>query len=316
MSNFLFSRYPGNKSNYNLFDGGNYDAVIECFGGSASFSQQMMARGVKQVFLADTDPSVRAVYDVWTTPHLHHDFYCDLRSLQAYFAREPEMAWNCLKSNLNHPKIQPTTRLAAASLTLRYLTFGGVVRCNADGKLNVTYAPERLETLKRWKYTLPPIPKNCEIQISADWQCCLTRFEAICLGNREAAYRPKKAILLLDPPYYSDRSLGVRMTPAYPGHQPHDPATLDLCMDALSMALSTPNIDRIVMTNYVSNALEKRVTELCEKRKINFRFTRLAKMDQMQRKHSSKTQNVEGMWEFGELQVRQANLFAALGITP
>lgn len=300
----LFPRFPGSKADYPIWDGGTFTAVVECFGGSAIFSQQMMRRGVKQVFIADTDPTVKAVYSIWKTPHLHHDFYLELQAFQKYVARDPVMAWDCLKSNLDYPEGHSTARIAAASLVLRHLTFGGVVRCSANGKLNVSYCDERLAVLARWRYTLPPIPKGCQVNIYDDWGDCVNGFE------RWAANQPNgRAIALLDPPYFSDRSAGIRMTPAYPGHQPHDLRTLDLTFNPLQRLLQVPQVKRLVVTNYVSTAITNQMKLFAECCDMPMKFTQLKKLDQIQGAHLSKTQNVEGMWEFGIPAQQQQNLF-------
>jgi hypothetical protein len=301
----LFPRFPGNKRNYALYDGGQHDAVIEPFGGSAIFSQQMMQRGAKQIFIADADPTVLAVYKVWKAPHLHHDFYLELRAFQKYLARDPEMAWGCLKENLDYPRRRSTALLAAASLTLRHLTFGGVVRCSENGKLTISYCEERLPVLQRWRYQLPPIPKDCQVNVYSNWLECVTAFSQV-MGICPAA----KAIALLDPPYYSDRSVGIRMTPAYPGHQPHDISTIDLTIKPLEALLQVPQVRRITITNYCSAALDEQIKAMAATTQLPMRFTQLTKLDGMQRRYPTKTQNVEGLWEFGYPACDQLQLFA------
>lgn len=109
---------------------------------------------------------------------------------------------------------------------------------------------------------------------------------------------------------YLHRSIGVRMTPAYPGHRPHEPETIALTIEPLRRLLQVPQVKRIVVTNYVSSALNRQIEALSAETKLPLKFTPLKKLDQMQRAHLSKTQNVEGLWEFGESNQNQLDLFA------
>jgi hypothetical protein len=300
----LFSRFPGNKRNYSIYDGRNYAAVIEPFGGSATFSQQMMARGTKNVFLADADPSVFAVYKTWMTPACHKDFYLEMKTLKKYFAREPEMAFLCVKTILDNFKDQSIPLLAAASLVFRHVIFGGIVRRSANGKLNVVCCKERLPTLNRWEYTLPPIAADCNICLETKWQWLLDYFD------KWAASNDLPTIALVDPPYYADRIAGQpAMTAAYPGHKPHCPETLRLSIDPVKVLLKYPQIKRIVVTNYVSPALKREMLALSEEFAVPMKFTALGKMDSINRGMGSKSQNFEGVWEFGVAHQEQPSLF-------
>jgi len=52
------------------------------------------------------------------------------------------------------------------------------------------------------------------------------------------------------------------MTPAYPGHRPHDPATLAMAVDSARRLAGSDKVRRLVVTNYFSAELDSHLGEL------------------------------------------------------
>ena len=310
----LVPRYPGSKRLYDFNDCGDYDSVIEPFTGSGITSLKLLNQGARSLFWADTDATMRAIYHVWVNSELHDQFYIHLEEFRSSFCRETverDIAWNQLKDTFDAADISIPAKLAAASLCLRKLTFGGVVRASANGKLNVTYCNGQLDELKKWRYRLPIAPPT--LSISQSWEGSFKELEeSDC----------KRTFCLIDPPYWlplyeADESLKkVRrqtgaMTPCYLGHKPHDRATLDLCVDAVRVALSIQKIKRIVVTNYFSEELDSAIAALCEEFKKPLTIKTVGKLDGINRGRVATTQNREAIWSIGDAATKQLSLMEA-----
>lgn len=175
---------------------------------------------------------------------------------------------------------------AASYLTLKRLTFGGVLRSSKQGKLNVALSADKLEKFlakghkhrKRcaltpsifpdkdmgddywgWRYEWPTSTIQT-LDVHDHWRGAV---EALANGPHE------RALVTIDPPYYSpkqwvetrqDGSKRVsKMTPAYGNHNPQ--ADLDLCVDPLDAVLATGKAARIVLFNYWSEELHVQIVE-------------------------------------------------------
>ena len=337
MTTALVPRYPGSKRLYDLDDRGDYDSVIEPFTGSGITSLKLMSKGARSLFWADTDPTMRAIYQVWVDKSLHDQFYFYLEEFRASFFKESltlvcpdgmrlledsirsiqDKAWNQLKETFDSADESNITKLAAASLCLRKLTFGGVVRASANGRLNVTYCNGQLDELEKWRYRLPIAPPTLKLSISQSWEGSFKELEKSTCDL---------AFCLIDPPYWlplyeADEDLKkVRrqtgtMTACYLGHKPHDRATLDLCVDALKSALSSQKIKRIVITNYFSEELDSAIAGLCEEFKKPLSIKTVGKLDGINRGRVAKTQNREAIWSIGDAAIEQLSfLDGAIGL--
>ena len=316
----LVPRYPGSKRLYDFNDCGDYDSVIEPFTGSGITSLKLMSQGARSLFWADTDATMRAIYSVWVNSKLHDQFYSYLEEFRSSFFREPlehDRAWTQLKDTFDSADESNPARLAAASLCLRKLTFGGVVRASANGKLNVTYCKGQLEELEKWRYRLPIAPST--LSISQSWEGSFKELE---VSDCERTF------CLIDPPYWAPiyetvsylpldkgfKKVSVKtstMTAAYIGHKPHDYATFDLCVDAVRAALSSQKIQRIIVTNYFSEELDSAIAALCEEFKKPLTIKTVGKLDGINRGRVATTQNREAIWSVGYAATKQLSLMEA-----
>jgi len=310
----LVPRYPGSKRLYDFNDCGDYDSVIEPFTGSGITSLKLMSQGARSLFWADTDPTMRAIYRVWVNSELHDQFYIHLEEFRSSFFRESlerDRAWIQLKDTFDAADTSSPAKLAAASLCLRKLTFGGVVRASANGKLNVTYCTGQLDELEKWRYRLPIAPST--LSISQSWEGSFKELEkSVC----------DRAFCLIDPPYWLPlyeanedlkkvrRQTGT-MTACYLNHKPHDRATLDLCVDAVRTALSIQKIQRIVITNYFSEELDSAIAALCDEFKKPLTIKTVGKLDGINRGRVATTQNKEAIWSIGHAATKQLSLMEA-----
>jgi len=310
----LVPRYPGSKRLYDFNDCGDYDSVIEPFTGSGITSLKLMSQGARSLFWSDTDATMRAIYRVWVNSELHDQFYIHLEEFRSSFFRKPierDRAWIQLKDTFDAADTSSPAKLAAASLCLRKLTFGGVVRASANGKLNVTYCTGQLDELEKWRYRLPIAPPT--LNISQSWEGSFKELEKSSC---------ERTFCLIDPPYWlpiyeADESLKkVRrqagtMLPCYLGHKPHDRATLDLCVDAVRTALSSQKIQRIVITNYFSEELDSAIAALCDEFKKPLTIKTVGKLDGINRGRVATTQNKEAIWSIGRAATKQLSLMEA-----
>ena len=313
----LVPRYPGSKRLYDFNDCGDYDSVIEPFTGSGITSLKLMSQGARSLFWSDTDATMRAIYRVWVNSELHDQFYIHLEEFRSSFFRKPierDRAWIQLKDTFDAADTSSPAKLAAASLCLRKLTFGGVVRASANGKLNVTYCKGQLDELKKWRYQLPIAPPT--LSISQSWEGSFKELEkSDC----------KRTFCLIDPPYWVPlyetvswlpldkgfKKVSAKtstMTAAYLGHKPHERATFDLCVDAVRVALSSQKIKRIIVTNYFSEELDSEIAALCDEFKKPCAIETVGKLDGINRGRVATTQNKEAIWSIGYAATSQLSL--------
>lgn len=247
--------YPGNKahSNYRkIIFGGQFvwDAIVEPFAGTGSTA---LYGRTERRYLGESSNDVRAIWNVWD----RGDWGAIQQEIRDYQRMDsPVHAWDVAKG-IYEDTIDYTDdelgewsslSLAVASLVLRKLAFGGVIRHSRDGELNVSYHESKFPAWQRWK-AYAPHPTGV-IEIRRDWLCCL-RSMPRGLG--------KNVLTLIDPPYYLPYAPGTErrgtgaMTPAYGNHEPHEGGTLHLCLGAVEYALKYPG--RIVVCNYLSNEM-------------------------------------------------------------
>ena len=313
MKTGLLHPYPGSKKDwqkYPIWDERSYDAVIEPFVGAGHFTHRMLANGrVKDAFVSDIDPAVSTVWRAWmdTEPDEFGFFGGEsgrdyIQSfIQNYSAQVcaayDDVYFDELKGWLEGGFETEPHKLAAASILLRKLVFGGVLRCNAQGKLNVALSQDKLDKFPGFHFQWPYFDENWRLSVSDSWQQCLTAFENSNCQN---------AIAFVDPPYWlpsksrpGRRGTGA-MTPAYTHHgNPEGQETLDLFMNCIDRLIDNPRVGRIVATNYVSSELCFEVDRLLEKRKREWWFTPLSTLATMNNGSTRDDCPIEGFWEFG-----------------
>ena len=268
----LISPYPGGKGGPRYFRRfgpqwqslicdrpSYYDCIVEPFAGSGAVTWQHH-HGIKNAIAADCDPGVQAVWQCWGSPLV-------LRKLEQWYyhvKEEPQSAFDILKA-IYENNLYPEA-LAAAYLTLKRLVFGGVLRCNKQGKLNVALHQDKLEKyLAGWTYEWPDNGIE-SLAFKYSWQ------EAV-QALADSSY--ERALVVIDPPYYSnkvwieerkDGSQRIsKMTAAYPEHNPQSDAELKMCVDCLDAVLATGKALRVVVFNYHSDELKRRINTLVEK---------------------------------------------------
>jgi site-specific DNA-adenine methylase len=253
-------RYPGSKRGYlpKLWDECETEAVVEPFAGAAHYSFDRLNQGwilaPKQVFLGEQDKGVRAIYETWRSPETYSAFYTRLEFWRIEFCfTSADSAWKALVREIEEWSAAPeldstqTAYFACAALALRKLTFGGVVRNNAKGKLNIKYCEGQVNELIGWNFIFPPIPE-AGVSICSDWQSAIAAFKNSDLKSAEA---------LIDPPYYAPKQKGKVCTAAYLGHEPHSDRTRQLCTKAFEACLMDGRFRLINVTNYFSDELDQ-----------------------------------------------------------
>lgn len=281
----IIDRYPGSKAGYGFHDNQHYDAIIEPFAGAASTTFENFCR-VNAAFWGEADVSVRAIYSAWLC--CQHE---DVENIINHgYISDPEYAFLEAKAILDsnhHSRVEK----AAASLFIRKLTFSGIIRTSKKGKLNIKPCVDQYDVIKSWRFEYPPIP-NAEVRLYPNWQKCLFEYS-------RSQY--KQALCIIDPPYYADKITGcTTMTAAYPGHEPHTQDTLEMCINAASIALSMANIKRVVVCNYYSDALDKSLGQMTLGGQPPRRFD-LGVLDTCQNHGEKKSNYSESIWDWGGL---------------
>lgn len=310
MKTGLLHPYPGSKKDwhkYPVWDERQYDAVIEPFVGAGHFTHRMLASGrVKNAFVADVDPAVFSVWSCWGNKRLaaavERNVWGISDDIKKRIDQQNNSSLNAifdlLKVEIEQPLDDRKNSLAAASILLRKLVFGGVLRCNAQGKLNVALSKDKLNQFTSWHFEWPYFDESWRLSVSESWQACIQRFEE---SNCQ------DAIAFLDPPYWlppksrpGRRGTGI-MTPAYTHHgNPQGQETLDLFVHCLQRLLANPRVKRIVATNYVSDPLNFEVGRLMDRGKREWWFTPLGPLSTMNNGRKPREDcPVECFWEFG-----------------
>ncbi|MEL7494315.1 MAG: DNA adenine methylase [Cyanobacteria bacterium J06554_11] len=300
----LLHPYPGSKADrkkYPIWDGGNYDSVLEVFCGSGHFTTCMLLSGkVRQAFVADADPAVGAVWHCWQSRLRRQLVSENIDYLRAEILFQPEKGFNMLKNIFNRlSTLSLDSEKAAVSILIRRLTFGGVVRCNKQGELNVALSQDKLRSFQSWEFEWPWFDDNqWDVSVSESWADAFTEFELSSAEN---------AICLIDPPYWvapnsrSDRRGTGSLTPAYPMHgDPSGAALFDLTVAAVDRALSNPRIKRIVHTNYDSPQMGKAMIVLSAQHNRACHATTLEPLQCMNKQQQQRDDSPrEVAWEWG-----------------
>jgi hypothetical protein len=244
----------------------------------------------------------------------------------------PDEHFNTLIEDSNNDYFCMGKVAAAASyLTLKRLTFGGVLRCNKAGRLNVALSADKLDKFinagkrrkQRCKLTIPLLdldnslddywgweyqwPSNGieKLTFAEGWQGAVTALE-------DSPYRD--ALVVLDPPYYSPqawvevrkdgRQVASKMTPAYPGHNPQSADELALCLDSLDAVLATGKARRVVLFNYWSPELDEQIRAVLTRHgRSDCAVSRVGYLGGMNNAQTFHKRDVEAVWEIGGRQL-------------
>ena len=300
-----------------------YDASIEPFACAGHFSHWMLGNGiVKRAFLADIDPVVQIVYRCWQDDSLRQQVEKTINNWsKEVLSKGPKVVYENLKAIVDTKDTSDCVTLAAASLLIREFTFMSCLRANTKGRLNVKESRDKVASLKKksgfvknepqlspelleslndgWGYKMPWFGPDWRLHFSNDAHACIDSFELSFTG---------KAIALHDAPYWvpkgsrpGRRGTGA-LTPSYICHgDPQGIELFDLIVSTLERLLANPRIERVVMTNYISDPLCDAI-ERINKFGRDWRLTSLSVLtggNNGINGNSRDDQFVEGFWEFG-----------------
>lgn len=254
----LIPRFPGSKRlRWRLFaDSQRFDCIIEPFAGGGSLTTKFMATTTGAAFVAEANRPTWSVWHCWADPGLHASVYGHLAALKAEALADFASAWPRLKEAYEGAEVDPA-RLAAVTLTIHRLTFGGIVRGNRAGGLNVKPVDCQLAKFPRWQYKFPPA--NGLISVGQQWEEAIASLEASSCSQ---------ALAIVDPPYWLPYTPGTKrrgtggMSPSYPGHRPHAPETFAMAVDSARMLATSDKVRRLVVTNYLSAEMAAAMEEI------------------------------------------------------
>ncbi|MGA1476743.1 MAG: hypothetical protein ACO4AI_16585 [Prochlorothrix sp.] len=272
--------YPGSKSwgRYRkAILGGSpfWGAVVEPFCGTGSTA---LYACTEHRYLGESEPDVRAIWYCWRIGQ-----WRDVQKLVGaaqgtVLEKGAQEAWDWAKSQYEADRCDPVS-LAAASLVLRKLAFGGVIRRNRSGRVNVTWNQDKIASFLNWECRAPEPPTTGIISISNSWECCIEAW---------LSDGPANSLILIDPPY------AVGSGPAYGGHNPNDTETLALALDPLRAVVDNPKATRIVVCNYWSEFLDRGIRTMAGSRIVT--GIPMGAMTTMNRRGTAATMQNEYFW--------------------
>ena len=283
----------------------HYDVIVEPFAGSGAATWQHN-HGIQNAIAADVDPGVQAVWECWGDAVQRNECDHNLEGWAKLFNENPVEGFAAIVDEYNRigASEHDIYEKSATYLTLKRLVFGGVLRCNKEGKLNVALSQDKLEKyLSGWNYTWPDNGIQ-NLTFKHSWQ------EAV-RALAESAY--ENALVVIDPPYYSPkawtekrkdgRKVQSRMTSAYPGHDPQSADELAMCVDCLDAVLATGKAGRVVVFNYASGILKDSKDELygkyCFDDDIPYSSANLGPLGNMNNAQKFHGRDKEWAWEIG-----------------
>jgi site-specific DNA-adenine methylase len=295
----LLSPYPGakNPAVYPVHDGGDYDCWVAPFAGSGE-QEAWLARHYPglPVIAADADPMVRAVWECWRTEKLRKSTRLLVQAWKERVLKRPEETFQELAelatfdSMHRNPLGYNPVAVAAVSIILRRLTFGGVMRFNDKGVFNVGLSQDKLNTLRDggWAFEWPEPPQ------------VLTVFNS---WAKAAQVHPlaTRAIAIVDPPYCAGT------TDAYANAD----GDYTMALDCISDLLASGNVARIVAFNYWGEWVEgndapteypicKAMQVLAHKYSVDVYFSHLGTLATMNKAaDKAAVHRYEGVWEIG-----------------
>lgn len=303
----LLSPYPGGKalSRYPVHDGGRYDAWICPFAGSGE-QESWVAQTYPDlpIVAADADFLVKVVWECWAKPRLRKAVASLIEAWQLKIAVNPQAAFNELAAIAtwyycpDHQSSYNPVLVATASILLRRLTFGGVMRLNSRGVFNVGLSQDKLKSfLAGWRFEWPQPPKS--LAVFSDWSEAVDFVTGHDRRCPETNYR--NAIAIVDPPYCSGT------TAAYA----HADGALSMALDCVELLLASGHASRIVAFNYWGEWVEgcdcpaeypivEAMQQLGAKHGREVWFSRLGTLATMNKGPGQATvHRYEGVWEIG-----------------
>jgi hypothetical protein len=313
----LFSPAVGskaNKSKYPVDDYRNYDVIVEPFAHAGPIAIERLLNfgkpiGCRNAIVSDSDLSVYAIWKTWLDESLMkdcsqiiNDYHLRLSSVKTTKDEmknsEAFSVYLELKEKFNFLMTERSSdysTMAAVSLLLRKLVFGGVIRTSRKG-LNVTLSWDKLKSFPNWNHQWHQLDPLCNVDISMDWRTCLDKLE-------ESNF--KRALVLIDPPYWLPYEPGSKrrgtgaMTQAYTVHKPSDDETFLMATESVERCLAMDKNIRVVMTNYWSRPLQLKMQILSRKYQIPVHTTQMSVLAGMNKSRVNTTNRIETAWEFG-----------------
>jgi hypothetical protein len=237
----IFDRFPG-ATDPGMVKTEGCDLIVEPFAGSGECTVVHLGgtSGIKKAIIADADPTIRAVWNLYQNAEHEKETLKQLHSYRKALATEPKVTWEIIKRRfeeyLKTGQINNTASAAAVSLIYRSVAYAGIVRSGkSSNTLNVSPGRDQLAYIHKKVFRPRLLPPNCEIDIYSDWRLAI-----------QAIPKTAQAVVLIDPPYWSP----IGMEPCYPGHRPKHPSTLAAWHYSIMMAMAHPGIKRIVAKNY------------------------------------------------------------------
>lgn len=226
-----------------------------------------------------------------------------------FFLREMDRVWDCLIKSATIEwdsdelrKDWVTLSLCSSWLSIRKLTFGGVLRTNKKGKLNVKWALDKLIPFVKFRSAQPLLG-------DAKWILCTDALEACnemrklnrkCLdpNNPDATGMTPKVLAIVDPPYTESKGT---MTPAYLTHSPKDLEVAELSIEVLTMTMGKISADKICFFSYFSDDIDRVIESLAKFYHYSLERVELGELTTMFRATDGKdiqrpTENRDYMW--------------------
>ena len=259
--------YPGAKSKQSyrdaIFNGRfEWHSVVEPFCGTGATA--LYARAQSR-FLGEAAHDVNAIWQAWLDGE-----WPQLRNRVRWYQQgSPDTAWDAAWEEYHNPGSR--NGLAAASLVLRKLCFGGVLRTNSRGRLNVTWSPHKVAAFRSW-YCHAPEPMAGTV-VTPSWQTALEQW---------SQSDPGDSLVLIDPPYWDP---GSACTASYGNHSPQSVQHRDDCINAAQLAANQPSAKRIVVCNYASEELHWAMTDLAAETKRSLLWQDFGRLNQMNNAH-------------------------------
>jgi site-specific DNA-adenine methylase len=292
-----------------VHDRGDYDAWVAPFAGSGE-QEAWVAKHYPglPVVAADADFLVRATWECWAKPRLRKGVSSLVEAWQQRIRRNPDEAFTELAELASwyycpgHQSCYNPVLVATVSILLRRLTFGGVIRLNQQGVLNVGLSQDKLRSfLAGWEFIWPEPPRS--LKVFGDWGRAVDFVAGHDHRTPETNYR--RAIAIIDPPYCDGT------TDAYAQASGDYTMALD-CIDGL---LASGNVARIVAFNYWGEWFEGAISPteypiceamqlLAEKHGVEAHFSHIGTLATMNKTGGQgAVHRFEGVWEIGGRQL-------------
>lgn len=248
----LIGRYPGAKRRHlikfnQILEAYRYSIVIEPFAGASWVSQavnQSYKDGVS-LCLADIDPTIRMLHEIWGDETLENELIKAHRNLQHYPVSELiDDLKLCYEEAYENNEAELID--VASMLLLRQLSYSGKLPPCAKNEFKLNYSFSKNQ-LKRWgnlTYSFPKAPKNKVIY--EDWSDIIYKNVGF-------------SISIIDPPYSGEigeikRRDNRYLNPSYFNHRPHDTKTFNLATNPVYEALSS-GVTVVIACNYWGQTL-------------------------------------------------------------